>query len=567
MRSGRVAVGNDVTIEIRGDNKGLNNALKQSQSMFGSWTKTIIAGAAAIATALSFRSLFNFTQDILDAINSQEAALTKLESVLRATGHAAGYSSQQLQAIASDLQTLTGIGDDEILNLQAIIASFREIKGDNFREATKAALDMSAVLGGDLKSSAIQLGKALNDPIRGMSALSRSGVTFSDEQRELITTMQEMGDIAGAQRVILDELAHEFGGAAADQATTFAGTIRVLSNRIGELYETLGSLLIPVLNVMAPVLDVIVTAFENLAGKLEDSSEGAKVWSETWGTYLADTFKWVAMGAAEMFSLFEFLWTNFSNIAERTALSWILSLVKVVEQMKYLFTEVAPAYTRWFYDNWWNLIKDFANMYATVLTNMFKNLNNFIIAVWEMMSGGDANFEFTALTDGFEATTKKLPEIAERMTSETERTLEQGIAAIDEAMGKSWNDIYDKNTDFVDGLFKDVEKPEVDLTPKIVKSDADADSMKKNAEETAKSFKKAEDSKKSMAGTSTGLEQLAKDIQLSIAGGPTKAEDKFNTEQFEKAQKIREAQAKSLKQIADKQNELIKAAQLAGGLA
>lgn len=566
---------NDVTIDIKGDNKGLNKALKQSQSMFKSWTGAIVAGAAVIASAFAFNKLFNFAGKMIESMDAQDKAAKKLESVLRATGGAAGWSAEQLAQVASELQTLTGTGDEVVTDLQAVLATFREIKGDNFTEATKAALDMSHVLGGDLKSSAIQLGKALNDPITGMTALKRSGVTFSESQKETIRTLQEMGDIAGAQKVILEELNHEFGGAAADSMGTFAGQVKLISNRIDDLYETMGALLVPVLSIVAPLVDVVVSAFENLTVMLQASTEGAAEWSKSWGAYLVDTFKWVAQGAADLFSFFEFLWTNFSNIAERTAMAWTLSIVTFVEQIKHLFTKVAPAYFKWFVDNVGNMFQDWSNFLYTVLGNMAGNVWNFLQHIAGLLGGESVDLEFKALTDGFEATTEKLPEIAARIASDTENVLVEGISAIDDKMGRSWNDISEKNKKFVDGLFKDVEKKKIDMTPKKVASDADADALAKktekeakDAEDIAKSYAEADASKKSMAGSTTGLESLAKDIQVSLAGGSEDAaKQEAANAQFEKAQKLRDSQAKSLKKIADKQDEQINAVKMAGGLA
>jgi hypothetical protein len=80
-------------------------------------------------------------------------------------------------------------------------------------------------LGTDLKGSAVQLGKALNDPIAGVGALSRVGVTFTETQKDMIKTMVEAGNVAGAQTLILDELGKEFGGSAkalADPVTQLA---------------------------------------------------------------------------------------------------------------------------------------------------------------------------------------------------------------------------------------------------------------------------------------------------------------------------------------------------------
>jgi phage-related protein len=106
-------------------------------------------------------------------------------------------------------------------------------------------VDMSQALGQDLSSSAIQLGKALNDPINGITALSRVGVSFTEEQKELIRTMAEAGDIAGAQAVILAELEREFSGSA-QAASDAAGAQEVYKDKMNDLQEQIGAKMIPI---------------------------------------------------------------------------------------------------------------------------------------------------------------------------------------------------------------------------------------------------------------------------------------------------------------------------------
>lgn len=177
---------------------------------------------------------------------AEEALVTeaKVAGVLRATGNAAGFTVNQLSAMADEFSRLTGIDDEVILNAEAVLLTFRKIGKDVFPEATKAALDMSAVMGQDLQSSMVQIGKALNDPIAGISALSRVGVTFTEDQKAMIKSFVEMNDIAGAQGVILAELQSEFGGTAEEMemASTGSGKLKVA---FGNLQEELGRNLVP----------------------------------------------------------------------------------------------------------------------------------------------------------------------------------------------------------------------------------------------------------------------------------------------------------------------------------
>lgn len=185
---------------------------------------------------------------------SQERAEVKLNAVLRATGGAAGYSLEQLKAMAAGMQELTGVGDEVILSAQGVLATFKEIKGDVFRDATQAALDMNAVVGGNLQSNVMQLGKALNDPIRGVAALREVGVSFTQAQQDQIKALAEAGDVMAAQKLILAELSSEFGGAAEAMGDTMGGKIAKLKNLFGDLLEQVGGALLPLLETLFPVV-------------------------------------------------------------------------------------------------------------------------------------------------------------------------------------------------------------------------------------------------------------------------------------------------------------------------
>ena len=104
-------------------------------------------------------------------------------------------------------------------------------------DTTMAVLDMATRMGTDLKSAALQLGKALNDPIKGLDGLGRAGVQFSDTQRALIKDLAATGEMAQAQALILEELQTQFGGSAVAARDTMGGALAALSNKFGDLFE------------------------------------------------------------------------------------------------------------------------------------------------------------------------------------------------------------------------------------------------------------------------------------------------------------------------------------------
>jgi len=217
--------------------KSFNDSAKMSMN-------TMLKMGAGIAGVLGLAKAWGMLKDsakeYVELASVQEAAENKLEAVLKATGNAAGYNLAQLKAMASGLQDVTTMGDETTLAGMAILATFKEIKGEAFEGATKAAMDMSKVMDQDLKSSMVQIGKALNDPIQGLSALSRVGVSFTDDQKKMIKTLQESGDMMGAQKVILAELKSEFGGAAEAASKTFAGGLTQAQNALGDTKEEMG---------------------------------------------------------------------------------------------------------------------------------------------------------------------------------------------------------------------------------------------------------------------------------------------------------------------------------------
>ncbi|WP_299589739.1 hypothetical protein, partial [uncultured Microbulbifer sp.] len=134
-------------------------------------------------------------------------------------------SSEELQNLAGTMQQLTTFGDEAVMEMEALLLTFTNIQGEVFKRATPAILDMSVAMGTDLRSSAVQLGKALNDPIKGISALSRTGIQFTDAQKSTIEALVESGRTAEAQGLILEELEKQFGGAAEAAADTFGGAL------------------------------------------------------------------------------------------------------------------------------------------------------------------------------------------------------------------------------------------------------------------------------------------------------------------------------------------------------
>ncbi|MEK9820392.1 MAG: hypothetical protein VW443_12490, partial [Pseudomonadales bacterium] len=268
--------GKQVDINIR--NK------KRLQGVLG---KLRFSFATLRSQLLVYSFVFNFmNKTVGKAIKlhaEQQKATAKLNQTLRSTGFAAKVSSRELQGIASRLQRLTGVGDEAILSMQGILLTFTQIKGQIFKDATEAILNVSVAMGQDLQTSAVQVGKALNDPITGVSALQRIGIQFNDEQKKMIKNLARTNQIAKAQAIILKELEIQFGGTAQNlDSTSFA--FNRLNSAFGDFLESGGGKLAPtfekIANTTADVLETLNTTKTSTFNELlslmsEDAKQAA----------------------------------------------------------------------------------------------------------------------------------------------------------------------------------------------------------------------------------------------------------------------------------------------------
>jgi DNA repair exonuclease SbcCD ATPase subunit len=198
----------------------------------------------ALGIAFGARQVVTFLKESVDLARVQQNAVNQVQVGLETTGNKVGYSLDQLKEKATQFQKETLFGDEEIMtDLTSVLLTFTSITGDAFDRAQQAALDLSTRLGQDLKSSAVQLGKALNDPVKGVTALRRVGVSFTQSQMDQIKTLQASGKLYEAQTIILNELNTEFGGSAKAAAAADGGLTQ-LANAWGDVKEVIGQTLI-----------------------------------------------------------------------------------------------------------------------------------------------------------------------------------------------------------------------------------------------------------------------------------------------------------------------------------
>lgn len=244
-----------LNIVFRGITGPLNSAVGSAKKTLNGLKSSVLS----LSGAMTGLGLGLSLSSVVKAASDAERESRKLESVLKATGNAAGFTSEELKNYAADLQKVTVFEDDATVGAMAVLATFTKIKGPIFKDAVQSAMDMSTIMGTDLHSSVMLLGKALNSPAEGMARLAKAGVQFSKEQKAVIEQLANSGHVAEAQMKILDGIRERFGGAAAADAKTMAGAITQMKNAWGDLAETIGGKLSPALSHLAKDFQAAIT--------------------------------------------------------------------------------------------------------------------------------------------------------------------------------------------------------------------------------------------------------------------------------------------------------------------
>jgi hypothetical protein len=249
----------DFVANTEGLNRGLSKAGDGAQGLGGK-LKGMAKGAVIAAGAAGLAALGATLKIGIDEFSDSAKVAAQTQAVIKSTGGAAGVTAKQVGKLATALMTKSGVDDESIQSGENLLLTFRNIQNqtgkgnDIFTRATKTMLDMSVALGEDTSSAAMQLGKALNDPIKGVTALQRVGVTFTDGQKDQIKALTESGHTMEAQKIILGELNKEFGGSAEAVGKTLPGQINILK-------ESFKNLAGEIVGALAPAFQTIATFF------------------------------------------------------------------------------------------------------------------------------------------------------------------------------------------------------------------------------------------------------------------------------------------------------------------
>ena len=247
--------------------KQLNQTLNRTSKRAGTATANIqrfgISFRSVVGPMVALTGALTLANRSLNTFGKRQADLKVLAAQLERIGAGGSKQLGELKAAADRLGDATLFSQDDFIQSFNILSSFRAIAVESFTEVSEVAADIAQVMGSDVKSATVQLAKALEDPKRGLTALSRSGITFNEAQTETIKKLVDSGKLLDAQALILETIKGQYEGAGEAAGKGFAGALDLLSENAGDAAEALGKVLEP----------AATDAANALAGLLEQISK------------------------------------------------------------------------------------------------------------------------------------------------------------------------------------------------------------------------------------------------------------------------------------------------------
>lgn len=390
----------DIVIRARDRASGV---LKRLRTSIGALTKSFKGMNAVLGAGLAFisaRQIPRLLSASLDAYQKQEQAEGRLRAAMKLTGDATDAQFAAMKRYASELQSVTTVGDETILEIMTLGSSLGKLAGEDLKAATVAAIGLSKATGSELNSA--------------MKAIAKGAQGSFDTFGELGISFDENATNAEKMAQVLQQGVAGFEIAKAEAATA-SGGIEQFRNAIGDLSEEIGGSFAPHLREMADWLRQNMTRVSG--------------WIEKFAGFVGQVFE----GFTVLLDLGRFAWENWGDVLELSIVKGQLALASLWEDIKHFFTNTIPTVLKWFAENWRDIFTDTFNFGKTVVANYIENVVTLIKNLPKLIKGETSLGEiWTPLTDGFEATLTTLPDIVDRELTYTEKSL----AARSDRLGK-----------------------------------------------------------------------------------------------------------------------------------
>lgn len=497
----------------------LKSSMKSGVAGLG---KLVGAGLVAGLATAGVQGVGDFFSGAMEEATEAAKVGRLTENALKKTGAAAWTSADAIGNLAEALSNKTGIDDEAIQSSANLLLTFKQVRNevgkgnDIFNRATAAAQDLSKAGFGSAESSAKMLGKALNDPIKGMSALSRAGVTFTEEQkaqvkalvqggydnafvatgvlssaadykaaikrydgdimktnRELMKGMTaeqkkrleyyaEGGHQLEAQKMIMKEIESQVGGAAEASATE----IEKAQVAWGNFQERIGTAIMPLVEKAASLVEPVLSAVGDGIFWLADAVQkffGTPPPPVIQGAIdsLNDAWQGLWETVQPIFiQIQDYITENWPQISQTATDVWttVQEIIGVVLKGVGIVVEGWTVTIKRLWDDWGGAIMGVVGDLLKFIGRTFGNIWDAIKGVWKLLGGlfkGDTKQMMEALKDIFRAAKNQFVNIWESLVS---------------ILGNVWGGIKKAFSDPVNWVILNVLNPLIDTINSVAKA-------------------------------------------------------------------------------------------------
>ena len=406
------------------------DSVAKSTASLTSVSKTLAAAYALVKTALAALSGLD---KINAAFDAQAAAIKRLNASLNIRGQ--GQASAQFQAIAKDLEKLTGVSDQTTLALMQQAQSMG-FATDRMDDAAKAAIGLAEATGKTAEESLTDLKAALEGNFDAFIGLNPQIMLMRSNQERMAAVLA---------------IANQGLGVMSNNASTVSGSGLRANTAITSLMETMGKIIAPIRVLINAGLQQLS---ESLQSVLAPAAEYAQSILANIGPIIDFVKEKVVQGVNLIISAFTFLetiLTNLNDVWDMAAAYAESAMISMKENIMHVLTVAIPEYTAWFAENFVNLFRDAFNAVIAVITNAGKIIGDMIYEIFAFIaSGGQGGIDglmqglgqaaSRSLLDGFESSLTPLPEIAERQLTQREKDLADKMGAIGSRLGQEFSD-------------------------------------------------------------------------------------------------------------------------------
>lgn len=354
----------------------LSNALTQAEKKAKSLDGTLGGlGKTAIAAFGAYEA-FNFVKDSVAAFDEAAQASALLNNQLQNSGRTSVEFKKDLEELAGELMEKSRFDDDAIASGQAVLAGFKNLSDELVLRATPALVDAATAMGTDVKSAAQAVGMALESPADATRKLRSMNILLNDEQKKTIENLVKSGDKAKAQAVVLDLIANKYKGAGEAAATTGKGPLIVLQNKLGNVTEAFGGVVVSIVDVFMPAIKVVVDLLKGFT-KFLTENEGAVKAFAVGVTIAAGAFgawKVYTMRAAIATKIMSINMAQLNLLMRNNALGIVITAVAALGAALYYAWEKSETFRKGVYVMW-----NFVKTYVGMMMDYFSALGDIII--------------------------------------------------------------------------------------------------------------------------------------------------------------------------------------------